>query len=96
MKLAVEHGAGLLEVPTKSVRSPDIMLWSADKAPRSVRKAFCGVISPNAWIVKISPAAAQDIVVEAWIRSHSAMPLLARVQLQGGAIALLFAPPQLP
>jgi hypothetical protein len=60
-----------------------------------LKRAFCGLLSPGAWIVKIDSTAAQDIVVEAWIRSFSAMPLAARVELEDGAIALLFAPRQL-
>jgi hypothetical protein len=61
----------------------------------ALRRAFCGSLSPGAWVVKISSTAAQDIVVEAWIRSHGAMRLVARAQLEGGAIALLLAPRQL-
>jgi hypothetical protein len=95
MKVAAELGATLLGVPTQSVGRPDIMMWPAKEAPSTVKRAFCDILSPGAWIVKISSALAQDIVIEGWIRSHSVMPLLARVQLRDGAIALLFAPPQL-
>ena len=95
MKAAAELGATLLGVPTQSVGCPDMMMWPAKEAPSTVRTAFSGVLSPGAWIVKISSALAQDIVVEAWIRSHSAMTLVERIQLDGGAIALLFTPPQL-
>jgi hypothetical protein len=76
-------------------RYAEITIWSAERAPAALRKAFHGLLSPNASIIKISSLAAQDAVVEAWVRSQSAMPVIARVQLHGGAVALLFAPSRL-
>jgi hypothetical protein len=74
---------------TKS--EPDISVWAAENAPADLSQALPGPLPPGAWVMRISSTAAQNVLVEAWIRARSPTPLIARVQLEDGGLALLFA-----
>jgi hypothetical protein len=67
------------------------VVWCADHAPLSLRKAFhtCPL---GAWIIQITPNAAKDVIVEAWVRMFVSGMLIERVEQSSGDLLLLYAP----
>jgi hypothetical protein len=78
--------------PAESVKEPEVTLWVVEHAPEAIKKAFPDPLPPNAWIMKLSSQAIQDIELEAYVQFYARTPLIGRVQLDDGGIALLFAP----
>jgi hypothetical protein len=75
-----------------SATRPELWVWSVADAPAAIKNAFTRPIPENGWVVKLATTVVKDIMIEASLLSLHALPLLDRVQLDDGGVALLFGP----
>ena len=67
-------------------------MWRVADTPAAIKKAFTAPVPEDGWVVKLAKTVAKDITIEASLLSLRALPLLGRVQLDNGEVALLFGP----
>jgi|tagenome__1003787_1003787.scaffolds.fasta_scaffold20986646_5 hypothetical protein len=83
--LSAEHGQA-------SAEKPDVWVWRVADAPAAIKKAFTAPVPEDGWVVKLAKTVVKDITIEASLLSLRVLPLLGRVQLANGEVALLFGP----
>jgi hypothetical protein len=71
---------------------PELWMWLVADAPAVIKNAFTEPIPGNGWVIKLAKTIAKDIAMEACLISLSTLPLIGRIQLDDGEVALLFGP----
>ena len=80
-----EHGQA-------SAVKTDVWVWRVADTPGEIKDAFTAPVPEDGWVVKLGNTVVDDITIEASLLSLRALPLLDRVQLESGEVALLFGP----
>lgn len=79
-----------LEREETSAVQPDIWVWRIKNVPAAVKNAFTGPVPEDGYIIKLARNVAENIALEASLLSIYTLPLISRVRLDDGGVALLF------